>query len=107
MYINFFILLLYKKDMEQIHAHEVLHMMDGSSYTELSLKEAIVERFGEEQRFYACSSDNMDADKLIEFLKKRSMKSNGKEIGSYKTLFLLYCFKLLVLIIVGNRDLWS
>lgn len=71
MYINFFILLLYKKDMEQIHAHEVLHMMDGSSYTELSLKEAIVERFGEEQRFYACSSDNMDADKLIEFLKKK------------------------------------
>ena len=27
--------------MEQLHAHEVLHMMEGYSYSEASLKEAI------------------------------------------------------------------
>ena len=38
--------------MEQLHAHEVLHMMEGNSYSEASLKEAIVKTFGEDQRFY-------------------------------------------------------
>lgn len=37
--------------MEQLHAHEVLHMMEGNSYTEASLRAAIVEKFGEHQRF--------------------------------------------------------
>ena len=45
--------------MEQLHAHEVLHMMEGNSYTEATLRAAIVEKFGEHQRFYACSADNM------------------------------------------------
>lgn len=57
--------------MEQLHAHEVLHMMEGNSYSELSLKEAIIERFGESQRFYACSAENMNIDELIEFLKRK------------------------------------
>lgn len=55
--------------MEQLHAHEVLHMMEGNSYSEDSLKEAIIQRFGKEQTFYACSADNMDIDELIVFLK--------------------------------------
>ena len=54
--------------MEQLHAHEVLHMMEGNSYSEASLKEAIVKTFGEDQRFYTCSAENMDADELIVFL---------------------------------------
>ena len=41
--------------MEQLHAHEVLHMMEGNSYSEASLKEAIVKTFGEDQRFYTLS----------------------------------------------------
>ena len=55
--------------MEQLHAHEVLHMMKGNSYSELSLKKAISEKFGEDQRFYTCSAENMDIDELIDFLK--------------------------------------
>ena len=55
--------------MEQLHAHEVLHMMEGNSYTEASLRAAIVEKFGEHQRFYTCSADNMEVDELIGFLK--------------------------------------
>lgn len=55
--------------MEELHAHEVLHMMEGNSYTEKSLREAIVNQFGEKQLFHACSADGMDVDTLIEFLK--------------------------------------
>ena len=57
--------------MEQLHAHEVLHMMKGNSYSESSLKKAIIEKFGEDQRFYTCSAENMDIDELIEFLKMK------------------------------------
>ena len=46
--------------MEQLHAHEVLHMMEGNSYTELSLREAIIQKFGEQQRFFTCSANNME-----------------------------------------------
>lgn len=57
--------------MEQLHAHEVLFMMEGNSYTDSSLKEAIIRKFGKDQRFYACSADNMDVDALIGFLKQK------------------------------------
>lgn len=57
--------------MEQLHAHEVLHMMEGNSYSESSLKEAIIRKFGERQHFYTCSAEDMDADALIEFLKAK------------------------------------
>ena len=57
--------------MEQLHAHEVLHMMKGNSYSESSLKKAIIEKFGEDQRFYTCSAENMDVDTLIKFLKMK------------------------------------
>lgn len=54
--------------MEQLHAHEVLHMMEGNSYSESSLKDAIKEKFGQDQLFYACSADNMNIDELVVFL---------------------------------------
>lgn len=37
--------------MEQLHAHEVLFMMEGNSYSESSLRAAIINKFGSEQRF--------------------------------------------------------
>lgn len=57
--------------MEQIHAHEVLFMMEGNSYSEASLRAAIIQKFGKEQRFYACSADDMTIDQLIDFLKQK------------------------------------
>lgn len=57
--------------MEQLHAHEVLHMMEGNSYSEVSLKEAIISKFGKEQRFYTCSAQDMNVDELIVFLKEK------------------------------------
>ena len=53
------------------HGHEVLEMMQGHSYTEKSLLEAIIEKFGPEERFYTCRADNLTARGLIDFLKER------------------------------------
>ena len=50
--------------------HEVLHMMEGNSYSEISLKEAIIKKFGKHRRFYICSIEDMDTDTLIGFLKE-------------------------------------
>jgi len=55
------------------HGHEVLAMMQGKSYTEEGLLNAIIEQFGPDERFYTCSADNLTAQGLIDFL-----KSHGK-----------------------------
>lgn len=57
--------------MAEIHAHEVLHMMEGKSYTEEALKADIIERFGADARFYACSASDMDVNTLLVFLKRK------------------------------------
>ncbi len=67
--------------MEQLHAHEVLHMMEGNSYSEESLAQAIKDRFGEDQRFYACSAEDMDIPMLIEFLKMKGKFIPSQEDG--------------------------
>ncbi|MFI3323583.1 MAG: YecH family metal-binding protein [Rikenellaceae bacterium] len=51
-----------------IHAHEILRMMEGNSYTQESLKQAIIDKFGVDARFNTCSAEGMDADAIIEFL---------------------------------------
>lgn len=56
---------------EQIHGHEVLHMMEGHSYTEASLKQAIIDKFGADQLFYTCCAEGLTVDGLIQFLKDR------------------------------------
>ncbi len=45
--------------MEQIHGHEVLHMMEGNVYSEASLRKAIIDKFGANQLFYTCSASNL------------------------------------------------
>lgn len=62
------------------HGHEVLAMMQGHSYSEQSLLEAIIDRFGPEERFYTCSADNLTAQGLIDFLKERG-KFKPDEVG--------------------------
>ncbi len=54
------------------HGHEVLHMMEGHKYeSKEQLIEAIIKTFGAEERFYTCSSTNMSASELVDFLIKR------------------------------------
>ncbi len=54
--------------MTQIHAHEILRMMEGNTYTTASLKEAIINKFSADARFNTCSAEGMNADEIIEFL---------------------------------------
>ncbi len=54
------------------HGHEVLHMMEGNSYaTKKELVDAIVARFGAEERFYTCSAADLTAEGLVDFLEAR------------------------------------
>lgn len=59
--------------MNNIHGHEVMHMMvnSGESYSRESLKTAIHGQFGEDTRFFTCSAQGMDADELIQFLEAK------------------------------------
>ena len=51
------------------HGHDVLHMMEGNSYeTKEDLVKAIIENFGEEERFHTWSVDGMTAEELVDFL---------------------------------------
>lgn len=51
------------------HGHEVLHMMEGNSYsTKQELVDAIIDRFGADERFYTCSAEGMTATELVDFL---------------------------------------
>lgn len=54
------------------HGHEVLHMMEGQSYaTKQQLIDAIIERFGADERFHTCSAEGMTAAELVDFLEAR------------------------------------
>ncbi len=53
---------------KDIHAHEVLRMMEGNSYSVESLNEAIIAKFGADTRFHTCSAEGLDSKQIIEFL---------------------------------------
>ena len=53
------------------HGHEVLAMMQGHSYTEESLIEAIIQKFGPDETFCTCSTEGMTAAELVAFLKTK------------------------------------
>ncbi len=54
------------------HGHEILHMMEGNSYaTKQELIDAIIGRFGTDERFYTCSAEGMTAAELVDFLEVR------------------------------------
>ncbi|WP_421177553.1 YecH family metal-binding protein [Aeromonas jandaei] len=58
---------------QSVHGHEVMEMMleqDGQ-FTRASLKQAMAQRFGADARFHTCSSSEMDAEALIDFLAAR------------------------------------
>ncbi len=57
--------------MADIHAHEVLRMMEGNSYSIESLRFAIAQQFGEDARFNTCSAEGMTIDELIPFLENK------------------------------------
>jgi len=70
------------------HGHEVLEMMFGNSYTSREeLIKAITDKFGTDERFYTCSSENMTAAELVDFLeaKGKFMPAQGDGFTADKT----------------------
>jgi probable metal-binding protein len=65
----------------QVHGHEVMQMMldSGSAYTRETLRQAIIDRFGVEARFFTCSAEDMTAEALIEFLAERGKFVSSEE----------------------------
>jgi probable metal-binding protein len=60
-------------EMNEIHAHEVMHMMleqDGG-FSRESLAQSIIDHFGVDAKFYACSAAGMDIHAVIDFLESR------------------------------------
>lgn len=54
------------------HGHEVLHMMAGNTYeSKEALIKAIINKFGEAERFHTCSAEGMTAAQLVDFLEAR------------------------------------
>ena len=62
-----------ESDMQDIHAHEVMHMMleRGGAFSRASLARAITEHFGQDARFCSCSAAGMDVNQVIDFLESR------------------------------------
>ncbi len=56
--------------MKRIHGHEVLNMMltSGKTYTQQSLIQDILQKFGPDARFHTCSAENLTAEQLVAFL---------------------------------------
>jgi len=64
------------------HGHDVLHMMEGNSYaTKESLVQAIIEKFGTEERFHTCSAEGMTAEELVDFLEQRGKFQPAQQEG--------------------------
>lgn len=63
------------------HGHEVLHMMEGNNYaSNKELIDAIIQKFGPEERFFTCSATDMTATELVEFLAERGkFKPSGND----------------------------
>jgi len=53
-----------------VHGHDVLNFMleKGEAFSKESLRDAIIDRFGADARFYTCSAQGMTADELISLL---------------------------------------
>ena len=66
---------------DQVHGHQVLKMMIESrrTYTEDSLRAAILEQFGGAARFHTCSASDMTAEELIRFLAERGKLASRGE----------------------------
>lgn len=53
------------------HAHAILDMMEGNNYTDATLLEAIIQKFGKDATFHTCSTEGMSPQAIIDFLKNK------------------------------------
>ena len=70
--------------MTMTHGHEVLHMMEGNSYTtKQELIDAIIGRFGANEKFHTCSAEGMNAAELVDFLEARGKFMPATSAGDF------------------------
>lgn len=53
------------------HAHAILDMMEGNSYTDETLLAAIIDKFGPNATFHTCSREGMSPQTILDFLKNK------------------------------------
>lgn len=64
------------------HGHQVLEMMFSNSYaSKEELVKAIIEKFGMDERFYTCSTENMTAAELVDFLEAKGKFMPAQDAG--------------------------
>jgi len=64
------------------HGHQVLEMMFSNSYaSKEELVKAIIEKFGMDERFYTCSTENMTAAELVDFLEAKGKFMPAQDEG--------------------------
>ncbi len=57
-------------------------MMEGNSYANRQeLVEAIISKFGPDERFYTCSAEDMTAAELVDFLEARGKFMPAESLG--------------------------
>ncbi|PIF06143.1 MAG: metal-binding protein [Draconibacterium sp.] len=70
--------------MNELHIHEVLHMMQQTQKTysgKADFVKDISEKFGSDAHFFACSAGGMNADEAFEFLiRKGKISLNSKQL---------------------------
>ena len=71
------------------HGHDILHMMEGNNYqNKEELVNAIIEKFGPNERFHTCSVDGFTAKEMVDFLEARGkFKPLPTDVSSLSSYF--------------------
>ena len=67
--------------MRQVHGHEVIDLIMslGDSFARESLRDEIINHFGEETTFFSCSTAGMTADEVIQFFESKGKFAFGED----------------------------
>lgn len=58
---------------QQTHAHDVIELIDqhNGQFTRDALRHKLAETFGSGSGYYACTEENMNGERIIDFLLER------------------------------------
>ncbi len=76
-----------EKKMNNIHGHEVIQMImqSATSSSKDDLIKQVISKFGEDTRFFNCSTDGMTAEGIVSFFENKGkirFNDSGFEFGS-------------------------
>ncbi|MCQ2605929.1 MAG: YecH family protein [Bacteroidales bacterium] len=67
------------------HGREIIAMFKEQEYNKETLVQAIIEKYGENERFYTCSEENLTASGLVDFfirMNKFTPTNNGFKVNT-------------------------